>query len=66
MNAPQKLATPAEAAAWLDIKPRRLAALRRAGEGPKPTVLGPRTIRYAWRDVIDYAAACRARANGRA
>lgn len=63
MNAPQKLATPAEVAAWLDVTERQLRRMRSAGNGPRVTRIGHRTVRYAWNDVIAYATACRAKSN---
>lgn len=50
-----KLATEAEVADWLGIKPETLAKWRRAGRAPAHTFPG-RAPRYAWTDVHAWAA----------
>jgi predicted site-specific integrase-resolvase len=50
-----KLATEAEVAEWLGVKPKTLADWRRAGSGPPHTFAG-RSARYHWPDVQRWAA----------
>lgn len=50
-----KLATEAEVAEWLGVKPKTLADWRRAGRAPLPVPAG-RSYRYAWADVFAWAA----------
>lgn len=61
--APQKLAQPAEVAAWLQIPEERLKKMRQRGEGPAYIKIG-RSIRYAWLDVHKWADAQRAQSAG--
>jgi len=50
------LGTPAEVAEALGITVGALAQMRYAGNGPTFTVVGSRTVRYAWEDVDDWLA----------
>ncbi|QKS15609.1 helix-turn-helix domain-containing protein [Curtobacterium sp. Csp2] len=50
-----RLATEAEVADWLQVKPATLAKWRRAGAAP-PHVPSGRFVRYAWSDVHAWAA----------
>jgi len=45
------LLTPEAAAARISIKPRKLADLRRQGQGPRYIRLGRKTIRYRQADL---------------
>lgn len=69
MSAPERLATPAQVAAWLQCSTRTLARRRdavRAGDanaGPAWIIQG-RQIRYSWLDVHRWAAQNRIKGHG--
>lgn len=50
----EKLMTENEVSEALGIKPRTLQCWRLLGQGPKPTKLSSKTIRYRVKDVRDW------------
>ena len=49
-----KLLTEREAAKYLGIELRTLAAWRQRGDGPVAVILGPKTVRYRSADIIAF------------
>lgn len=56
---PRPLAKPEDVAEWLQVTTERLSKLRKTNRGPRFIKVG-RDVRYAWKDVHEWAAGNRA------